>query len=454
MNIQQAISQLESTVRVYIARTAEGVPVVPVEAQRPVYLEGPPGIGKTAIMGQIARSLNIGLVSYTMTHHTRQSALGLPVIEKRNFEGKEYSVTEYTMSEIVAEVYRRMEQTGNRAGILFLDEINCVSETLMPAMLELLQHKRFGSHRLPEGWVIVCAGNPEKYNRNARSFDAVTLDRVRLMRIEPDVQAWQDYAIQTGVHPSIRAYLRLQPEDFYLAEGENIVTPRSWCDLSRMIGALEAAGEAPGRLLFEQYIQCERICERFSLYYAMCENVSRSFQLDEVLFDGNLSAVEHFASAPFDEALCCAEMLSDRLSQLRREASDARKRANRLNYFVEAAMREAQSAQLAKVCQEQLQRREHALEVRRQVGALSAEEEVQENALHSRIRGAIAAMLGSDNPDAILKAQAEESEKTAEKMEQQYAAVRQNAQRFAEKAFSGNSFQAILCRGLLTKNFE
>ena len=238
------------------------------------------------------------------------------------------------------------------------------------------------------------------------------------------------------------------------AEGENIVTPRSWCDLSRMIGALEAAGEAPGRLLFEQYIQCERICERFSLYYTMCENVSRSFQLDEVLFDGDLSAVEHFASAPFDEALCCAEMLSDRLSQLRREASDARKRANRLNYFVEAAMREAQSAQLAKVCQEQLQRREHALEVRRQVGALSAEEEVQESALHSRIRGAIAAMLGSDNPDAILKAQAEESEKTAEKMEQQYAAVRQNAQRFAEKAFSGNSFQAILCRGLLTKNFE
>ncbi|MBQ8507162.1 MAG: AAA family ATPase, partial [Clostridia bacterium] len=80
MNIQQAISQLESTIRAYTARTADGVPVVPVEAQRPVYLEGPPGVGKTAVMGQIARSLNIGLVSYTMTHHTRQSALGLPVI--------------------------------------------------------------------------------------------------------------------------------------------------------------------------------------------------------------------------------------------------------------------------------------------------------------------------------------------------------------------------------------
>ena len=190
MNIQQAVSQLESTIRAYTARTAEGASVIPDSAQRPVYLEGPPGVGKTAVMAQIAHRLNIGLVSYTMTHHTRQSALGLPVIEKRSFKGKEYSVTEYTMSEIVAEVYRHMEHSGCREGILFLDEINCVSETLMPAMLELLQHKRFGKHRLPEGWVIVCAGNPTQYNRNARVFDAVTLDRVRLMRIEPDVQAW------------------------------------------------------------------------------------------------------------------------------------------------------------------------------------------------------------------------------------------------------------------------
>ena len=63
---------------------------------------GPPGIGKTAIMEQIADDLQVGLVAYTITHHTRQSAVGLPVIEKRQFDGKEYTVTEYTMSEIVA----------------------------------------------------------------------------------------------------------------------------------------------------------------------------------------------------------------------------------------------------------------------------------------------------------------------------------------------------------------
>ncbi|MCA5959930.1 AAA family ATPase [Blautia sp. RD014234] len=138
---------------------------------------GPPGIGKTAIMEQAAESLQIGLVAYTITHHTRQSAIGLPVIEKRQFDGKEYTVTEYTMSEIVASVYRCMERTGCREGILFIDEINCVSETLAPTMLQFLQCKTFGSHKIPEGWVIVAAGNPPEYNKSVREFDMVTLDK-------------------------------------------------------------------------------------------------------------------------------------------------------------------------------------------------------------------------------------------------------------------------------------
>mgnify|MGYP002228177914 CR=1 FL=1 len=109
---------------------------------------GPPGIGKTAIMEQIAQELDVCLVSYSMTHHTRQSALGLPFIEKKVFNRKEYQVSEYTMSEIIASVYETMEATGKKEGILFLDEINCVSETLAPSMLQFLQYKNL---RPPSG---------------------------------------------------------------------------------------------------------------------------------------------------------------------------------------------------------------------------------------------------------------------------------------------------------------
>lgn len=92
-------------------------------AQRPVLLMGAPGIGKTQIMEQIARECKIGLVSYTITHHTRQSAIGLPFISKKEFDGKEMAVTEYTMSEIVASVYEKIQEAGLREGILFIDEI-------------------------------------------------------------------------------------------------------------------------------------------------------------------------------------------------------------------------------------------------------------------------------------------------------------------------------------------
>ena len=98
---------------------------------------GPPGIGKTAIMEQIAQECGAGLVSYTMTHHTRQSAIGLPYLREESFDGNTFQVTEYTMSEIIASVYECIRTTGHRFGILFIDEINCVSETLVPIMLQL-----------------------------------------------------------------------------------------------------------------------------------------------------------------------------------------------------------------------------------------------------------------------------------------------------------------------------
>ena len=55
-------------------------------------LIGPPGIGKTQIMEQIAKECRIGLVAYTITHHTRQSAVGLPFIEKKTYQGKKYAI--------------------------------------------------------------------------------------------------------------------------------------------------------------------------------------------------------------------------------------------------------------------------------------------------------------------------------------------------------------------------
>ena len=184
MNISEAKEELIRIVRTYLAKDEEGRYLIPRERQRPVLLMGGPGIGKTAVMRQIAEEMGISLVSYTITHHTRQSAIGLPSISKKTYGGEEHLVTEYTMSEIVASVYDQIARSGISEGILFLDEINCVSETLAPTMLQFLQYKTFGNHRVPDGYVIVTAGNPPEYNRSVREFDIVTLDRVRLLEVK------------------------------------------------------------------------------------------------------------------------------------------------------------------------------------------------------------------------------------------------------------------------------
>lgn len=230
MNIKEAKNEIKHTLLAYLRKNEKGGYIYPLVRQRPILLMGPPGIGKTAIMEQIAEECQVGLVAYTITHHTRQSAVGLPKIVTRNYGGKEMDITEYTMSEIIASVYECMEHTGKKEGILFVDEINCVSETLAPAMLQFLQNKTFGTHKVPKGWIIVAAGNPPEYNKSVREFDIVTLDRVRKLEIQAQTDVWLEYAGKRQVHGAILSYLTLKKENFYIVEntvdGKFFVTAR------------------------------------------------------------------------------------------------------------------------------------------------------------------------------------------------------------------------------------
>ena len=112
MNIKQAKDEIKHTVQAYLAKTEEGAYKIPAIRQRPILLMGPPGIGKTQIMEQIAREEKIGLVAYTITHHTRQSAVGLPPTREEEAEGKTYSAREYTMSETIATLHRTSRERG------------------------------------------------------------------------------------------------------------------------------------------------------------------------------------------------------------------------------------------------------------------------------------------------------------------------------------------------------
>lgn len=320
MNIKEAKEQIKNAMTAYFTKDEFGSYAVPVEKQRPVFLMGPPGIGKTAIMEQIAQELDVCLVSYSMTHHTRQSALGLPFIEKKVFNGKEYQVSEYTMSEIIASVYETMEATGKKEGILFLDEINCVSETLAPMMLQFLQCKTFGNQALPEGWLIVAAGNPPEYNKSVRDFDVVTLDRVKRIDVEEDYGVWKEYARRKNLHGAIRSYLDIKKDNFYrienTADGLQFATARGWEDLSELLYAYETLGIRADREVVGQYIQMPRIAKDFANYLEMFYKYQKTYHVEGILSGTweNITVLE-LREAPFDEKLSVMGLVLSRLSE-------------------------------------------------------------------------------------------------------------------------------------------
>ncbi len=316
MNIQQAKEQIQGAVRAYLSKDERGLFRVPRRMQRPIVMFGPPGVGKTAIVSQVAQAMGINFVSYSITHHTRQSALGLPYISQEEFDGRDYSVSDYTMSEIIASVHRARRESGVDEGILFLDEVNCVSETLAPAMLQFLQFKTFGMHELPDGWIIVCAGNPPEYNRAAREFDPALLDRMRRIDVEPDVAVWQNYAVAAGVHPAVTTYLDAKPGAFYHvragATGTVLVTARGWEDLSRIICAYEAEGLAPDVQLVRQYLQDDQVANEFFAYLELFRKYQDDYQVARILNGNAPNEISARATeARFDERVAFVGLLLD-----------------------------------------------------------------------------------------------------------------------------------------------
>lgn len=314
MNIQQAKDQVKQSVSAYLTKNEFNEYKIPVSAQRPVFIMGAPGIGKTDIMRQVAEELSIGLVSYSMTHHTRQSALGLPFIVDKDFNGEKYAVSEYTMSEILSTVYDLINDTGIKEGILFLDEINCVSETLAPSMLQFLQFKTFGRHKVPDGWVIVTAGNPGEYNNSTRDFDVATWDRLKRIDVEPDLNTWLKHAKQIGVHPAITSYLEVKQKDFYSVEstvdGQIFVTARGWVDLSQMMRLYEEKNFRVDEILIKQYIQHKNVAHSFAIYYDLFQKYRSDYKVESILNATYTDEVLNRAKkAKFDEALALLSLL-------------------------------------------------------------------------------------------------------------------------------------------------
>ncbi|MBR3973425.1 MAG: AAA family ATPase [Oscillospiraceae bacterium] len=456
MNIRSAKNQIKNAIRAYLTKNEFGEYAIPTQRQRPVLLMGPPGIGKTAIMEQIAQELGVGIVSYSMTHHTRQSALGLPFITRKRYGGREYDVSEYTMSEIIATVHDMIEENSVKEGILFLDEINCVSETLTPVMLQFLQYKIFGRHRVPDGWIVVTAGNPPEYNNSVRRFDIVTLDRLKRIDVEPDFDTWKEYAYRSGVHRAVMTYLDIKKNDFYHVEttvdGKSFVTARGWSDLSDMICLYEKLDIDVDEDLVGQYLQNKRIARDLAVYYDLWKKYRSDYQVDAILAGEADELTKNRAeNAKFDERLSLLGLLLGRVTDSAKKVCQGEEITPQLLGAFKGIRMDLMrpGAQTVEAVEKQLSARRAALDTGRRAGNLSADAQYI-------LQGTIAALeeirstLNRDHPAAapaalaVIKTSLDSRSAALRQQTEETGRMLTNMFRFCEEVFGEGQEMMLL----------
>lgn len=448
MNIQEAKNQIKNAITAYLTKDEYDNYMIPTEKQRPVFLIGAPGIGKTAIIEQIAQELDLPVVSYSMTHHTRQSALGLPFISQKNYDGKEYSVSEYTMSEIIASVYDMREKTGKKEGILFLDEINCVSETLSPVMLQFLQYKVFGKHRVPDGWIIVTAGNPPEYNNSVHDFDIVTLDRLKKIDVAPDYYCWRSYAVNANIHPSIISFLDANADKFYkvktTAEGKSFITARGWEDLSRMINVYEKNDVEVDSDLICQYIQNNKIARDFSCYYDLFNKYKSDYRVDKIIdCEADDEIKSRAREAKFDERIALLSVLTDGIiSRLDDVILNDEILAEYMTIVKNFKFESARVGFSAENCiSNEIKKQSDAIEIGKAAGTLS----VRERKKHKRVISTLESVsrlisddLAADDAFAVIKDDFDLRKKENKKIADTAKKQLDNVFKFLDEAFEDN----------------
>ncbi|MBF0118400.1 MAG: hypothetical protein HQK79_06150 [Desulfobacterales bacterium] len=192
-----------------------------------IKISGYPGIGKSAIVKQVAQKKNFHFIDTRLAFKENIDLGGYP-IPSHELKQMIYYRPKFIPPEIVPENYKGI--------VWFLDESNRAHPTVIQTLFQIITEKKCGDHSLPEKTAIILAGNlGEEDNTTITEFDDSALDgRLAIFYLKPDVENWLIWANNNNIHSSIIQYISLFPDKLWDKENIN-PNPRGWHQVSNAI---------------------------------------------------------------------------------------------------------------------------------------------------------------------------------------------------------------------------
>jgi hypothetical protein len=269
-----------------------------VSARQPVFIWGGPGIGKSAIVRQLAAGLALPLQDVRALLLDPVDLRGLPFLGS---DGK---------SRWAAPNF--LPQAGS--GILFLDELNAAPAMVQAGCYQLVLDRKLGEYSLPDGWAIVAAGNRNSDRAVTTRMPTPLRNRFVHLEFEIDMQEWSEWAIQAGIRAEVIAFLRFRPEllSVFDRDANAFPSPRSWEFVARILDA--AADPAVEHDLFCGAVGTGAATE-FSAFLRMYRELPN---IDAILLNPQKEPVPENAAAQYAVATalarCASELNFDRVA--------------------------------------------------------------------------------------------------------------------------------------------